>query len=623
MNAYVDRLPVYTYTVVYQAAVLLCLRFVPLLSASANMQGVFWMKLLLKIFSIFTPQELRYCAFLIAVMIVGAVLEAIGIGAILPLISLMGQPDFLAEHAEIAGYVASVGITTHTELIIGLSILLILLYILKNLYLAWQLRLQINFSISNQIQFSKELMASYLSKPYLFHLNHNTATLLRNVNSGGVVIFSNILVPTFQLLTEIVTALTIWGMLIFADPFTAIIVAGVMGGMICAILRSFRRKIDETAQIQNTYVAAYIQSVNQSMGAIKETKVMRKEQSFLQEFAKNYERFGLANQKFMFLNQLPRIIIEMLIVCALLLLIVEKVALGSSPMEIVPLLGVLALAAFRLMPSANRIVTLSNGIKFQLPLFDELYRELLALKSRKYHDRNVKLEDIPQPLPFTNAIRLEHLGFHYPGISEDVLADVSFTIPKGRFVGILGSSGAGKTTFVDVLLGLFVPTRGRITVDGTDIRHALRAWQANIAYVPQSIYLTDATIRENVALGESPEEIDEARVHKALAMAELDAFVNAQPKGIETMVGERGVKLSGGQRQRIGIARALYQQPEVLILDEATSALDSETEKSITDTILKFKGQITIIAIAHRVSTLEECDFKVKFEDGRAEVLYL
>ena len=579
------------------------------------------MKLFLKIFSIFTPRELRYCGFLVAVMMVGAVLEAVGIGAILPLISLMGQPDFLARHAEIAAYASMLGITTHTELIIGLSLLLILLYILKNLYLAWQLRLQIKFSISNQIEFSKEIMANYLAKPYLFHLNHNTAVLLRNVNSGGVVIFSNILIPAFQLLTEIITALTIWGMLVVADPFTAIVVAGVMGGLIYALLRSFRRRIAETGQIQNAYAAAYVQAVNQGLGAIKETKVMRKEQFFLQEFIENYEKYGLANGQFMFLNQLPRIIIETLIVCALLFLIIEKMATGYTPMEIVPLLGVLALAAFRLMPSANRIITLSNGIKFQLPLFNELYRELLAIKSRKYHQRKLKMEDLPPSLPFADAICVEHLGFCYPGTAEEVLTDVSFSIPKGSFVGILGSSGAGKTTFVDILLGLFVPTRGKITVDGVEIRHELRAWQANIAYVPQSIYLTDATIREYVALGESPEEIDDARVHKALAMAELDAFVSAQPKEIETMVGERGVKLSGGQRQRIGIARALYQQPEVLILDEATSALDNETEKSITETILKFKGQITIIAIAHRVSTLEECDFRVKFEAGTAEIV--
>ena len=579
------------------------------------------MKLFFRIFSIFTPRELRHCAFLVVVMIFGAVLEAVGIGAILPLISLMGQPDFLDRHAEIAAYAAKLGVTTHTELIIGLSLLLILLYILKNLYLTWQLRLQINFSIFNQIQFSKELMASYLAKPYLFHLNHNTAILLRNVNSGGALIFSNILVPAFQLLTEIITALTIWGMLVFADPFTAIVVAGVMGGLIYALLRSFRRRIAETGQIQNTYAVAYVQAVNQGLGAVKETKVMRKEQFFLQAFIENYEKYGLANGKFMFLNQLPRMIIETLIVCALLFLIIGKMVMGYTPMEIVPLLGVLALAAFRLMPSANRIITLSNGIKFQLPLFDELYRELLAIKSRKYHQRKLKMADLPPSLPFTDVICVEHLGFYYPGTSDEVLKDVSFSIPKGKFVGILGPSGAGKTTFVDILLGLFIPTRGRITVDGVDIRQKLRAWQANIAYVPQSIYLTDATIRENVALGESPDEIDDERVHQALAMAELDDFVRTQTQGIDTMVGERGVKLSGGQRQRIGIARALYQRPEVLVLDEATSALDNETERSITDTILKLKGQITIIAIAHRVSTLAECDFKVRFEDGMTSVI--
>lgn len=579
------------------------------------------MKLLLKIFSIFTPQELRYCAFLVVVMVFGAVLEAVGIGAILPLISLMGQPDFLLRHQDIAVYTEKLGIHTHTELIIGLAFLLIILYILKNIYLAWQMRLQIKFALSNQIRFSKELMANYLAKPYIFHLNHNTAMLLRNVNSSGVVIFSNILIPVFQLLTELITVVTIWLMLVLTDAFTAVVVAGVMGGMIYALIRTFRSSIDAAGRVQNDYAVAYIQAVNQGLGAIKETKVMRKEAFFLKEFEQNYEKFGAANRHFLFLNQLPRMIIETLVVCALLFLIIGKIAIGNEPMDIVPLLGVLALAAFRLMPSANRIVSISNGIKFQIPLFEELYRELLAIKSRKYHRRTLRLADTPPPLPFSHEIRVEHLGFCYPGREEKVLSDVSFSIPKGGFVGIVGPSGAGKTTFVDILLGLFNPTHGTITVDGVDIRRELRAWQANIAYVPQNIYLIDASIRENVALGESPDEIDDIRVEKALAMAELDVFVTAQPKGAYTMVGERGVKLSGGQRQRIGIARALYQQPTVLILDEATSALDTETEKSITDTILKFKGKLTVIAIAHRVSTLTGCDFKVKFDNGSTEIL--
>ena len=487
--------------------------------------------------------------------------------------------------------------------------------------MAWQAKLQIDFSLKYQIYFSGQLMANYLSKPYFFHLSHNTATLLRNVNSGGQVVFSAILIPTFMLLTEFITAGTIWLMLVFLDAFTAIVVAGLMAALIYALLKSFRRKIAEAGRIQNDYAAIYLKWLNQGLGAIKETKVMRRERFFLHEFLQSYELYGNANRKFLFLSQLPRMIIETLVVCALLIMIVVKLAMGTSPMDIVPLLGVLALAAFRLMPSANRIVNLANGIKFQMPLFDELYREFLAIKSRAVHQRELQLALDSGKMGFRQELSVEHLEFSYPGTGQLVLQDVSFRVPKGAFVGIVGPSGAGKTTFVDILLGLLKPVRGSIKVDGVDIQQDIRAWQANLAYVPQTIYLIDGTIRENIALGMRTENIDDEKVERVLKMAELYDFVSVQPAGANTMVGERGVRLSGGQRQRIGIARALYQEPVVLILDEATSALDNETEESITHTILKLKGQITILSIAHRVSTLAECDFKVKFAEGRAEIL--
>ena len=554
-------------------------------------------------------------------MILGAILEAIGIGAILPLISIMGNPDFLTVYPKVTKYAGIFGIMTHIQFIITATFLLLILYIIKNIYLAWQNKIQIDFAVQNQIYYSEELLTEYLQKPYLYHLNHNTATLLRNVNSGGVIVFSLIMVSMFTLLTEIITAVTIWLMLVMIDAFTAIIVAGFIGSLLYFIIKGFRKKITEQGRIQNEYSALYIKCINQSLGAIKETKVSCKEEFFLDAFRKAYFEYGKANGKFLFMNQLPRMLIETIIVCGLLLLIITKLMLGNQPEEIVPLLGVLALAAFRLMPSANRIVNLSNGIRFQMPLFNELYEDLLIIKNKGAKETETCLQNPESRMDFENVVSVEELSFAYPEIEKQVLNNISFSIPKGKFVGIVGPSGAGKTTFVDILLGLLAPSKGKISVDGKNIYDDIRTWQANLAYVPQSIYLIDGTIRENIALGVDEKEINDALINKVLQMAELYDFVQELPAGIDTTVGERGVKLSGGQRQRIGIARALYYQPQVLVLDEATSALDNETEKTITDTILKLKGQITIIAVAHRLTTLAQCDFKVKFENGKAFII--
>ena len=579
------------------------------------------MDIILKIYSILNLKQIRRCSIIIVAMILGAILEAIGIGAILPLISIMGNPDFLTVYPKVTKYAGIFGIMTHIQFIITATFLLLILYIIKNIYLAWQNKIQIDFAVQNQIYYSEELLTEYLQKPYLYHLNHNTATLLRNVNSGGVIVFSLIMVSMFTLLTEIITAVTIWLMLVMIDAFTAIIVAGFIGSLLYFIIKGFRKKITEQGKIQNEYSALYIKCINQSLGAIKETKVSCKEEFFLDAFRKAYFEYGKANGKFLFMNQLPRMLIETIIVCGLLLLIITKLMLGNQPEEIVPLLGVLALAAFRLMPSANRIVNLSNGIRFQMPLFNELYEDLLIIKNKGAKESETCLQKPESRMDFENVVSVEELSFAYPEIEKQVLNNISFSIPKGKFVGIVGPSGAGKTTFVDILLGLLAPSKGKISVDGKNIYDDIRTWQANLAYVPQSIYLIDGTIRENIALGVDEKEINDALINKVLQMAELYDFVQELPAGIDTTVGERGVKLSGGQRQRIGIARALYYQPQVLVLDEATSALDNETEKSITDTILKLKGQITIIAVAHRLTTLAQCDFKVKFENGKAFII--
>lgn len=579
------------------------------------------LKSFFKIFTIFPRNELHYCVLIVVCMVFGGVLEAVGIGAILPLISVMGQPDFL-ENNHVAMQCADLlHIRTHTELIVFMALGLVVLYVLKNTYLTWMINLQARFSMRQQVYYSNQLMASYLYKPYVYHLDHNSATLLRNVNSVGTAVFANILMPTFALMAETITAFAIWIMLVFVDAFTAILVAGFMGAMIYVVMKAFRRKIVRQGELQMAYASEYIKWVNQGLGAIKETKVTGKEGYFLDRFSEAYIVFGNAYRIFQVFVQTPKLLIESLVISSLLLLIVVKLLLGNEPMEIVPLLGVLALAAFRLMPSANRMVAISNGIKFQMPFFEEMYDELIEIKARRSKENASVPPCGETALSFNESIQISEVFFQYPHTERKILDGISLVFPKGAFVGVTGASGAGKTTFIDILLGLMKPDQGKIEVDGQDIWKNIDGWRNLLAYVPQSIYLIDGSIRENIALGISEDRIDDDHIERVLRMAELDTFVKELPDGVETEVGERGVKLSGGQRQRIGIARALYLNPQILVLDEATSALDSETEQNITDTILKLKGQITIIAVAHRTSTLESCDIRVHFSEGKAEYI--
>ena len=576
---------------------------------------------IIKFFSIFTPKQLRECVFIFLVMIIGGILESAGIGAILPLISLMEKPAFLDGYPYLSDISHKFGITTHEQLLIAGALALIALYVLKNIYITWEIYIQRSFVKRAQELYAREFLGTYLAKPYLYHINHNSAILLRNVSSGPGIIFSNMLMPIFYIITELVTVMAIWIMLLAVDAVTAITIALIMVIIVFSVTRSFRKTIVRQGAIQNKSVAEYLKWINQSVGAIKETKILGCESFFLSEFEKSYNKYAETTLICGFLGDIPRILIEVIVVSGLLGLIIFKLAFGGNPSEIVPVLGVLAMAAFRLMPSANRIISYYNAVKSYIPFFNEVYGILLGIKDRLAMDKQVLFNDVYQKLSFKDTIKVDRVSFSYAEKSELILNEVRFEIHKGDFVGVVGPSGAGKTTFVDILLGLLQPTSGSIKCDNCEIRDNIRGWRANLAYVPQEIYLIDGSIRENIALGESEDKIDDDLIEKVLSMAELDTYVKTLPDGLDTFVGERGVKLSGGQRQRIGIARALYQKPEVLILDEATSALDNETEKAITATILKFKGQITIIAIAHRVSTLEACDYKIKLENGKAEII--
>jgi ATP-binding cassette, subfamily B, bacterial PglK len=579
------------------------------------------MNSLFKVFKILDKKQQRHAGYLIILMVIGGLLEAIGIGAIYPLINMIGNSNYLNDHETIRKLVLIFKVTTHKQLILFSTIFLILIYFIKNLFILFESWLQLCFSTSNQRNYTNRLYAWYIKKPYLYHVYQNSANLVRNITAGGKLVFDDMLISVLSMITEAITAFIIWLMIAIIDWQMAVVVAAILLILVFFIFKIFKKKISKLGEIQNDCMASYLKWLYQGLGAIKETKVMQKEKYFTNQFMKSYSEYTDALRTYSFIDKIPKAIIEFISIFALTSIIIFKISIGVNPSSIVPSLGLVALAAIRMMPSANRVISLANRVKVSMPLFNEMYDDLFSIKNNVDKKDKVNSESDCNKLAFTSEISVNGISFSYPNKMESVLQNISFKIPKGSFVGIVGPSGAGKTTFVDILLGLLQPKSGTITVDGIDTKKKLSSWLYDISYVPQSIYLIDGSIKENIALGIEEKNIDDENINKVLKMAELYDFVCSLPEGLNTRVGERGAMLSGGQKQRIGIARALYNQPAVLILDEATSALDNATEKSITDTILKLKGQITIISIAHRISTLDGCDFKIKFENGKAEII--
>ncbi len=579
------------------------------------------MKSFFKIFQILTPKQMRYALGLVILMFICAAMEAVGIGLLYPLIAVIGKPEIIENREKVKLLVQALGITSHKQLILSFSLFIVVFYVFKNTLCLLQAKIQIRFSTNNQKDYTKRLYTYYMNQPYLYHVNTNISIISRNVNTGASFAFSDILINTLGIITEIITIFVIWILIMVMDWVLGLIVVFVLGPVVILILNYFRHRVVKEGEIQNKYLVGCGKWLNQGFFSIKETKVMQTEGYFTKQFAYNYDKYATSTAKFLFVNRIPKTIIEMICIGGIILLIAVETLLNADTAKLIPTLGVLALAAVRLMPSINKIVGLYNTNKFKMPLFNEIFNDFMAVKDIKDRDEKKIFTKASENLKFDEKISVKNLSFSYPSKDVLVLNDVSFDIPKGGFVGVVGPSGAGKTTFVDILLGLLPPKSGGIFVDGVDIYSNLSGWLNNVSYVPQSIYLIDGSIKENIAFGVADKDVDDEKIRRVLEMAELKDVVDALPEKENTNVGDRGAKLSGGQRQRIGIARALYQDPSVLVLDEATSALDNETEKSITSTILKLKGQITIIAIAHRLTTLENCDFKIKFDKGIAEIV--
>jgi len=486
---------------------------------------------------------------------------------------------------------------------------LVVIYLIKALFLiflAWQ---QSRFAFGVQAQLSQRLFTIYLQQPYTFHLQRNSAQLIRNaVTEVNQFTFSGI-VPGLVLFTEGLVLLGLATLLLVVEPVGALAVMLVLGVASLLFYYVTHHRITRWGEARQHHEGLRIQHLQQGLGGIKDIKLLGRESNFLNQYQVHNIQNARIGEWQKTLQQLPRLWLELLAVTGLAVLVSVMLIQGRELAAIMSTLGLFA-AAFRLLPSVNRVLSSEQSLRFGLPVVNTLHEEVKLAKP----DYKAKSQG---DLSFCRSIQLEQIKFTYPDATDPTLTELSLKIQRGESVGFIGTSGAGKSTLVDIVLGLLTPDNGRVTVDGIDIQNNLRNWQDQIGYVPQSTFLTDSTLRHNVAFGLPDDEISDEAIWSALKAAQLGGVVKSLPDGLEANVGERGVRLSGGQCQRIGIARALYHAPAVLVLDEATSSLDTITERDVMRAITALHGDKTILIIAHRLSTVEHCDRLYQLEQGR------
>lgn len=571
---------------------------------------------LAKVYSLFTTQERWQALGLGLMIVVGAIFEVVGVGAIFPVVSILSDPQQIATAPIISDLYFALGRPANGRFVAIVLFGLVLIYVCKNVYLACLAYWQGRFAYNKQAALSQRLFAHYLAQPYTFHLQRNTADLTRNLTSLVDNLISAVVLPMLMLLAEALTALALVTLLLFNNLLAGGLVMSAFCIASLLFYRAIQARLLRWGGAKQYHDGQALLHLFQGLGAVKDTIVLGRQDFFKKRYEQHSNQRAFYTGRQSFVGALPLLWLETLAVMALLGLVATLLLQGLSFALVIPTLGLFTAAAFRLMPSVNRILVSLQNLRFCTPVINTLYQEF-----NEHHGADVAtVKQAPAgkaPLPFERAIELVNVSFTYPQATKPSLNGLSLRIGKGESVGIIGSSGAGKTTLVDIILGLLAPSQGMLTIDDVDVAGNLSGWQAKIGYVPQEIYLTDDSLRNNIAFGLPEEVISDERIWQALEIAQLAEYVRSLPDGLTTVLGERGARLSGGQRQRIGIARAVYHDPEVLVFDEATSALDNETEAAVVAAIEQLRGQKTMIVVAHRLSTVANCDRMVRLAHGQ------
>lgn len=570
--------------------------------------------MLKKLNYIFSSKDKIKIGLLMIMVVAGSFLELLAVSIFSPFIDLIMNMDSLEESDIMAFIYHWFHFEDMTYFLAFLATGIIVIYIVKNVYIILEKNIIYKFSYRVQRTMSTKLLRSYMREPYTFHLNKNISVLQRSMQEDTDQ-FTKGIIHSMEMIAEVCVCIAIGIYLYIVSKSITVIIAGLL--LFCLAVFSFISKKYSSAwgREGQKYKSKIYQWMNQSLGGIKEIKVLNREESFI----RHYDDYFAGYVRVLRLNRLigviPKYIIEMVCMTGLLLAVIFKIFFGQKNLEqFVPQLAVFAVAAFRLLPSVGKINEHLSAVLYALPSLDLIYDDLQEVD---------KLEIVKQERDddwkFKDKLEIKNVTYAYPDGDVNVIEKANFTIDRGTTVAFVGASGAGKSTMVDILLGLLAPQYGKIYADGMNVYKNLPTWQKEIGYIPQTIYLSDDTIRNNVAFGVEEKEIDEQAVIHALQQAQLYDFVESLPEGLDTYVGDRGVRLSGGQRQRIGIARALYHNPEVLVLDEATSALDNDTETAVMEAIEKLQGHKTILIIAHRLTTIRNADVIYEVGDGKVE----
>lgn len=571
-----------------------------------------------KMMYILTFEQKRMSVLVFFMILIGAILETLGVSVIIPLVQAMISAEELLKNPIVSTMAGKLQITTETQLIIAVSAGVILIYILKNAYLICLTLVRVKFASHIRRELSVKIMHSYMKRNYAYFINMKTSEMIRGVGYDCSGVYE-VIFQSFKIFTEVITVACICIFIIYTDAFMAFGIILILGFSLLTLIAVFRKRMKRLGDLARDYASASNRYLLEAFQGIKDVFIFKSRKYYIDQYEKYYGGQQSIEAKKIAAAESPAYFIEAVSIIGLILLVCIKLLTGTDANSFIPQLAAFAVAAFRVLPSIGRITSSFNQFIFMCPTVTAVYENLKQFEAYENQSSGLELqEDRSETLPFSQKIVIKDLCWQYDNSDKIVLNHLNLTIEKGIAIGLIGQSGAGKSTLVDILLGLFIPESGTISIDGINIAEHLEEWRNTISYVPQGIFIRDDTIRNNIAFGISESEIDDAKVNRALKQAQLEAVINELPDGVNTYMGERGIRFSGGQKQRVAIARALYNDPEILVLDEATAALDNETEAAVMEAIDALHGHKTLVIVAHRLSTIAKCDKIYEIIDGIA-----